>query len=190
MKLQFFVPGQQRPAGSKKAFMNTKTGKVIITHDNPKTKDWMQSVKWFAMKAADRMVLETGPVKLSLLFLADRPKAHFGSGRNEGVLKDSSPAEKITMPDLTKLTRAVEDSLKLVVWKDDSQVVSQRTDKRFCRGDEKPGVYVTIESFERSLNDDQEKIQRQADQHNGDSEPDHGGGQERQNIFHGNESLW
>lgn len=157
MKIEFFVPGRQRPAGSKKAFKNPVTGKVIITHDNPKTKDWMQSVKWFAMKAADRMVLEDGPVKLTLLFLADRPKGHFGMGRNAGVLKTSSPAEKITMPDLTKLTRAVEDAMKLVIWKDDSQVVKQDTEKRFCRGDEKPGVYVTIESFERSNLDGKEK---------------------------------
>lgn len=151
MKFTFFVPGRQRPAGSKKGFFNKNTGKMIITHDNPATRDWMQSVKWFAMKAADRMVIETGPVKLTLIFVAERPKGHFGSGRNTGVLKTSAPSEKITMPDLTKLTRAVEDAMKGIVWKDDSQVVKQNTEKRFCRGDEKPGVYVKVETFERSL---------------------------------------
>lgn len=150
MKIKFFVPGRQRPAGSKKGFKHPHTGKYVITHDNPKTKDWMQSVKWFAMKAAERMVLEVGPVKLTLLFLVDRPKGHFGTGCNEGVLKSRFVnTEKITSPDLTKLTRAVEDAMKLVIWKDDSQVVKQDTEKRFCRGFEKPGVYVTIESFER-----------------------------------------
>lgn len=187
MKLSFFVPGQQRPAGSKKAFKNPKTGQIIVTHDNPKTKEWMQSVKWFAMKAADRMALETGPVKLTLLFLADRPKGHFGTGRNAGILKTSAPAEKLTMPDLTKLTRAVEDAMKLVVWKDDSQVVKQDTEKRFCRADEKPGVCVTIETFERSKDHDKEteetavskEVQGETDPHNGDGEPDYGRGQER-----------
>ena len=161
MTLKFFVPGRQRPAGSKKAFKNPKTGQIIVTHDNPKTKEWMQSVKWFAMKAADRMVLEEGPVKLTLLFLANRPKGHFGTGRNAGVLKASAPRAKITMPDLTKLTRAVEDAMKLVVWKDDSQVVKQDTEKRFCRGDEKPGVYVTIETFERSMKDGKEDSEKE-----------------------------
>ena len=149
MKLEFFVPGRQRPAGSKKGFFNKKTDKFVITHDNPKTKDWMQSVKWFAMKAAERMILEAGPVRLTLLFLADRPKGHFGTGRNEGVLKGRFvDVAKITAPDLTKLTRAVEDAMKLVVWKDDSQVVSQRTDKRFCERSEKPGVHVRIETMD------------------------------------------
>ena len=147
MNIQFFVPGRQRPAGSKKAFKNPATGKIIVTHDNPKTKDWMQSVKWFAMKAAERMVLEDGPVKLTLLFLADRPKGHFGTGRNEGVLKSSAPEHKITTPDLDKLNRAVGDALTGVIFKDDSQVVKLESSKVYCGPKEKPGVYVTINTL-------------------------------------------
>lgn len=148
MRLEFFIPGMARSAGSKSAFKNANTGKIIVTHANPKTKEWMNSVKWFAMKETNRMVPVTEAVRLSLAFVKPRPKNHYGSGRNEGVLKSSAPQHATTVPDLTKLTRAVEDALTGIVWRDDSQVVQQVTEKRYCRGEEKPGVYVTIETME------------------------------------------
>lgn len=144
MHIEFFVPGIARPAGSKGAFKHKNTGKIIVTHANPKTKVWMDSVKWFAMKEADRMVLLTEAVRLELLFLSDRPKNHYGTGRNAGIIKSSSPEHKTTMPDLTKTLRAVEDALTGIIWKDDSQVIQQQTEKRYCRGEEKPGVLITI----------------------------------------------
>jgi len=146
MKISFFVPGIARPAGSKNAFRNQKTGEIIITHACKKTKGWMDSVKWFAMNAANRMILLDEAVRLELVFLYSRPKNHYGSGRNAGCLKPSAPMfyEKTTIPDLTKILRGVEDALKGVIWKDDSIVVQQLNIKRYCRGDEKPGVIIKI----------------------------------------------
>lgn len=92
------------------------------------------------------MILLDEAVRLEIEFVYDRPKNHFGTGRNAGCIKSSAPRfyEKTTMPDLTKIVRAVEDALTSVVWKDDSIVVQQATLKRYCRGDEKPGVYITV----------------------------------------------
>ena len=158
MRIEFFVPGQARPAGSKSAFKHKQTGKIIVTHANPATKQWMDSVKWFAMKEVNRMIPTNEPVCLKLIFLKDRPKTHFGSGRNEGVLRSSAPSHFTNTPDLTKLTRAVEDGLTGIVWKDDCQVIAQATIKRYCRGDEKPGVQVIVESVDgvRQFTDDRE----------------------------------
>ncbi|MBN2312347.1 MAG: RusA family crossover junction endodeoxyribonuclease [Sedimentisphaerales bacterium] len=146
MRLEFFIPGQARPAGSKSAYKNKKTSQIIVTHANPATKQWMDSVRFFALKAAQRMVPTTEAVCLKLIFLKDRPKGHFGSGRNTGMIRSSAPAHFTTVPDLTKLTRAVEDGLTGIVWKDDSQVIAQETLKRYCRADEKPGVQIIIET--------------------------------------------
>jgi Holliday junction resolvase RusA-like endonuclease len=148
MRIEFFVPGQSRPAGSKGAFNHPKTGKIIVTHANKKTKGWMDSVKWFAMQETNSMVPLTEAVCLTLLFLRDRPKSHYGSGRNADRLKSSAPIYCTTVPDLTKLTRAVEDALTGIVWKDDSQVVRQDTDKRYCAGTEKAGVNIIIETMD------------------------------------------
>jgi len=146
MRLDFFIPGQARPAGSKSGYYDKKTGKVRVTHANEGTVKWMNTVRFFAMQAAQRMVPTTEAVCLKLIFLKDRPKGHFGSGRNAGMIRSSAPAHFTTTPDLTKLTRAVEDGLTGIVWKDDSQVICQATMKRYCRADETPGVQVIIET--------------------------------------------
>jgi len=148
MNISFFVPGQARPAGSKSAFRNKATGQLIITHANPKTKDWMDSVKWHAMKHVGRMVLLTDAMCLKLTFLRQRPGSDYGTGRNAGRLKASASLHNVKVPDLTKLTRCVEDALTGIIWKDDNQVIAQRTNKRYCRGDEIPGVHVLVETVE------------------------------------------
>ena len=159
MRIQFFVPGQARPAGSKSAFKNPKTGHVIVTHANPATKQWMDTVRFFALKMANRMIPTKEPILLKLIFLRERPTGHYGSGRNAGVLKLSAPSHFTTMPDLTKLIRAVEDSLTGIIFKDDSQVIMQSTMKRYCRGEEKPGVQIIIETINatKGVYDDTER---------------------------------
>lgn len=73
----------------------------------------------------------TGAINLVCEFFYDRPKSHFGTGRNSGKLKESSPKYKTTMPDLSKLVRCVEDALTGIAWKDDNQVVSITARKRW-----------------------------------------------------------
>lgn len=148
MKIKFFVPGQARPAGSKSAFNNPKTGQLIVTHANAKTKDWMDSVKWHAMNHVGRMCLLTDAICLKLTFLRQRANGDYGTGRNAGCLKASAPLHNTKVPDLTKLTRCVEDALTGIIWKDDSQVIAQRTNKRYCRGKEIPGVHILVETVE------------------------------------------
>lgn len=81
-------------------------------------------------------------VAISLVFLFSRPKAHFNS---KSVLKPSAPEYKTTKPDIDKLARAVLDSLTLAgVFKDDALVYSLSAQKRYCIGDEQPGVMITL----------------------------------------------
>lgn len=141
--ISFFVPGITRTAGSKSAFKG-KDGKINITHASKYSKGWMDSVKWFAMKQTHKMVLLEGPITLKLVFMRDRPRGHYGTGRHAGQLRNSAPFHPISKPDLTKLTRAVEDALTGIVWKDDAQVVKQETSKVYCKPAEKPGVFITI----------------------------------------------
>lgn len=142
--IEFFVPGIAKTAGSKRAFVNKKTGKMIVTHDNPKTKIWMDSVKWFASKVADRMCLVNEAVSLCLIFYRDRPKGHYGSGRNANSLKSSAPKNPITKPDSLKLGRAVEDALTGIILKDDSIVCHHDIKKVYCENGQKPGVKIII----------------------------------------------
>jgi Holliday junction resolvase RusA-like endonuclease len=125
--IAFTVYGKPEPAGSKRAFV--KGGRAIVTDDNPNSRSWKQEVR---SKAAEVMFahnptleLFDGALSLDLRFYLKRPQSHFGTGRNAGVLKDSAPRFHTTRPDSTKLTRAVEDALTGIVWRDDAQVSTQ-----------------------------------------------------------------
>lgn len=134
--LSFNVYGTPRPAGSKKAFINSKTGRPIITDaTGPAGKDWRASIQHeaiAAMQITAMRIIEKGiPLMLQVKFNFLRPKSHFGTGRNSEMLKDSAPECHIKAPDTTKLVRAVEDALNRVLWHDDSQIVAQFAEKYY-----------------------------------------------------------
>lgn len=133
-RVTFEVRGKPQPAGSKRAF-TTKTGRTVVTDDNPNSKPWQALVADAALEA---MVPEDGeplaellegPLALAVVFVLMRPKGHFGTGRNAGVVKNSAPERPIVKPDATKLLRGVEDALTGTVWRDDAQVVEQAAAK-------------------------------------------------------------
>lgn len=72
------------------------------------------------------------PVKVVLEFTFARPKSHYGTGRNAGVVKDSAPAWQVSYPDIDKAVRLVCDALVIGgVLKDDSQVAQVSAQKRY-----------------------------------------------------------
>jgi len=136
--LSIFVAGTPRPAGSKSSFQGR------ITHAGQYTKKWMDSVNWTVQQKVGRPTLTFEPVILKLTFHMSRPSNHYGTGRNKGVLKAKAANElHVKRPDLTKLTRAVEDALTGLIWKDDSQVVAQQTVK--CYTNHTVGVQIDVE---------------------------------------------
>lgn len=131
--IQFTVYGQAKPAGSKKAFVNPRTGRAVIVDDS-KNKSWRQEVALAAaagMERADECEPLLGALEVTFVFYRPRPKGHFGTGRNAGVVRESAPAFPTTRPDVLKLARAVEDSLTGIVYADDSQIVDERLVKRW-----------------------------------------------------------
>lgn len=145
--IQFRVIGRPATQGSKKTVPITRgDGSPVIKHgcplvrtidDNPRLSDWRRQVAAAAREAYDGPLL-IGAVSLSLVFVRPRPKGHFGTGRNAGVLKSSAPEYPTARPDVLKLARAVEDSCSGVLWVDDSQVVRLQAEKRW-------GTYFQVE---------------------------------------------
>lgn len=144
-KLVLFVPGIPKPAGSKRGFAIKKggfyTGRVAVMDACVKSKDWKADVKAFARDAWKGQPLLLCPIAFSLTFYVTRPKGHFGTGKNEKVLKSSAPRLPVVKPDVLKLARAVEDSLSGVVYQDDSQITTEALSKRYS---ETPGVLITL----------------------------------------------
>jgi len=143
--LPFFVPGRPAPAGSKRMFLNRKTGKPTVVPDSKYQKPWMDSVRARAIEIFAGRPLLTGPLALYIRFIIQRSKGHYGTGRNAGTLKASAPPFPTVKPDNVKLARGTEDALTGVVWRDDSQVVLHGIEKIY--GD-RLGAWIAIYRFD------------------------------------------
>lgn len=123
--IQFIVPGKPAPRGSKRGFpIKRKDGSVgVALADMSKNgKLWMNAVKFSAAEVWTQPPLDC-PVMLSVFFHFERPKSHYGTGRNAARVKASAPGIYHSQrPDLAKLLRGLEDALTGVIWKDDSLV--------------------------------------------------------------------
>lgn len=108
--IQLTIYGTPIPQGSLRAFKHAKTGAVITTSDNVKTKPWKQQVSLMAISEMRGEMIE-GPVTLRLSFFLPKPKS----------VKRAHPTVK---PDIDKLARAVLDALTGIVYRDDAQVTS------------------------------------------------------------------
>jgi Holliday junction resolvase RusA-like endonuclease len=64
-------------------------------------------------------------------FIMPRPKGHYRSGKHAGEVKDGAPPYPAVKPDAGKLARGTEDALTGIVWRDDSQIVTEVLTKRY-----------------------------------------------------------
>lgn len=131
-KLTFTVPGRPRPQGSKKPFVNKHTGRVQLVESSAHLKDWRSLV---AFVAAEKTVgwQFSCPVGINVIFVFCRPKSHFGTGRNAGVLKPGAPEwpDNRGTGDLDKLVRAVADAITGPLIVDDSLIATLAAKKVF-----------------------------------------------------------
>lgn len=144
--IEFTVYGQPRPAGSKRAFMRPGMKHPSIVDACEGSREWKNLVSDAARQAYQGPLLE-GAIDLLITFVLLRPKSHFGTRKGESYLKDSAPYYVTSKPDLTKLTRATEDALKGIAWRDDSQVACQVTFKVYG---EFQGAHVEVRQLNQS----------------------------------------
>ncbi len=130
-RVTFWVPGTPRPGGSKRAFLHRKTGKLIVTEDCARSKDWRTAVSWAAVEAMRGKPPLDGPLSLHHEFFMPRPKGHYGSGKKCYTLRASAAWYPDKKPDYGKLARSTDDALTGIVWRDDSQIVEAAILKRY-----------------------------------------------------------
>ncbi len=147
-QIQFFVPGTARPGGSKRAFMNKRSGKICVVEDCRDNKNWRADIQTRFLQAQG-MSFGRSPVQLELQFFFQRPKSHYGTGKKAECVKSSAPHYHAQKPDATKLIRAVEDALTGLAWHDDAQVCRQIVEKHWCGpGTLMPGVWIRIQELD------------------------------------------
>lgn len=140
------VNGVPVPQGSKTAFRHSKTGRVVMMDANKNLGDWRAKVTAKAREAwgVDRPPLDL-PVSASIQFYLPRPKGHYGTGRNAGILKPTAPLFPAVKPDVDKLIRSVFDSLTMGgVWKDDALCWNVAASKLYADATF-PGVSLTLD---------------------------------------------
>ena len=152
MKIEFIAYGEAKPAGSKTGFVvKTKSGKsrAVVVDACKTTKPWQAVVSAAALdadcgKALDAWERPLFDVALtaSFRFYFPRPKSHYNS---KGELKPNAPAFITKKPDALKLARAVEDAMTGIVYRDDSQIVSENISKHYG---EPARCEITIQTLE------------------------------------------
>ena len=145
--ISFTVPGVPAPGGSKRAFTNPRTNKIVVMDDAKNNKGWRERVAVFANQAMKGKPPLEGPLQVVVIFAMTRPRSHYGTGRNSDRLKPwAEKAMPIGRPDATKLFRALEDALTGIVWKDDAQVVRQVISKVYA--DLGPVAEVSVSQYQ------------------------------------------
>ena len=140
---RFSALGLPAPQGSKR-----HVGEGRMVESSKRVKPWRRQVA-AAYVDHDFGDMLIGPVTLTVDFYLPRPKSHYGTGRNAGILKDSAPAEHLTMPDLDKLVRALGDALTRLAWRDDSQIVAWHAYKHYTTPEHPVGATITIRELRR-----------------------------------------
>lgn len=140
------VYGPPAAMGNKRAWIGRKTGRAHVAERNSEKLRSFQNELRESMRecAPDSPVL--GPVSIDLAMVMKRPKAHFGTGRNAGILRADAPKVCITKPDVDKVLRAVADCGTSIWWRDDSQVCAGSFTKRYAAEGEEP--HVSISAYE------------------------------------------
>lgn len=155
---ELWIPGVPVQQGSKNAIpagrrcgprfvpVTRSDGMPIVSlkdANDEKLKPWRSQVTTFAMDAWGGRAPIDGPVCVHAEFVFPRLKGHYGTGRNERVLKASAPLYKDTAPDKDKLERALFDGITdSGLWRDDCLVVDGGSRKVYGP---KPGVRVRIQ---------------------------------------------
>jgi len=132
MRIEFSVHGEQVPQGSKTAqVIFDRSGKpvwkggrvlAVVRNASAKLRDWRQQIATVALEKMNGRDAFAGGVRLDVTFIRQRPKSHYGTGKNSAKLKDSAPSRHLQKPDRDKLGRAVADAMKGIVYADDSQI--------------------------------------------------------------------
>jgi Holliday junction resolvase RusA-like endonuclease len=130
MSIVFAVEGESVSQGSLTAVPTNRNWRTVpgvrwtIKDAKPALKPWRKKVADAAAEEfGDRQLLE-GPVCVWARFIFERPKAHFGTGKNAGVLKAGMPIHVVSHQkgDLDKHLRSILDALTGIVFNDDCQV--------------------------------------------------------------------
>ncbi len=123
------------------------TSRFVQVYDDPKSAKEKYRLEVIVQEQAPEKLLDC-PLRVDLNFYLPRPKGHYGTGRNAGVLKASAPNHHTKKPDIDNLRKLVMDALTNVFWRDDSLVCEGRTQKYYS---DMPRTEIYIKALAKNI---------------------------------------
>lgn len=137
--VHFVVPGA--PRGKERPRIG-KVGGHAVAFTPPKTRSEEGAIRMFASAAmAGRPPME-GPLELRLLARYPIPQS-WSKKKQEKALKGE--LKPVVKPDLDNVIKIQKDSMNVIIWKDDSQVVRILAEKQYS---ETPNVEIYVSKVE------------------------------------------
>ncbi len=141
--ISFHVDGA--PQGQPRPRARYGKGPRGVYNPPGKAKGWIKTVEAVVAQRRPSDPI-AGAVHVSLMFALQRPKSHFGTGRNSRRLKKSTPVDHMQTPDIDNLAKLILDCLtRLRYWHDDAQVIKLEVSKRWDTV--MPGVWIHVKSL-------------------------------------------
>ena len=138
MIIEFTVLGEPSVQMRHRSFSK---GKFKGTYDPSKDKknDFLSVIQEKAPKEP-----LTGPIGITIIFHFGRPQGHYGSGKKQGMLKDTAPEYHTSRKDLDNCVKFATDSMNHVFYKDDCQICHLFSQKLYS---ESPRTYILIQTL-------------------------------------------
>ena len=133
--IDFYITGVPKPL---KRHRMTRRGRVYDPSSEDK-KEWMNT----ALPFCPSKPIE-GAIKIELEFIMPRPKSHFGTGLNSGIIKPNAPIHHLHTPDLDNLVKFVLDAMNGKFYVDDAQIISVECKKCLASVKDDSGTVVSI----------------------------------------------
>jgi Holliday junction resolvase RusA-like endonuclease len=90
----------------------------------------------------------TGALEVNFRFVFPRPKNHFRTGKNAGLLKADVPVFCTNNKDFDNLEKFYSDSFNCIAYADDRQIVKSHSSKEWAGENEMPHVFISIMTLE------------------------------------------
>ena len=122
----------------------TAKGRFATVYEDKKDRQAKATLAVIVQQKAPKELLE-GPLRVDINWFFQRPKSHFGTGKNAGILKMSAPVHYTSKPDRDNLDKRVLDALTGVFWQDDAQICQGWIQKRYS---DRPRTEIYITRLE------------------------------------------
>lgn len=141
--MKFFIQGTPKPQARPRT---ARRGKFNIIYSE--STNWKEGCKFQIRQLKEDNYFD-GAIEVDLVFCFHRPDGHYGTGKNAGNLKKSSPHYHTKKPDKDNLEKAVTDALvDAGLLSDDSIIVRGNTSKIYVSRENDAGCWVKIAELE------------------------------------------